>query len=210
MNELRTNAKSIQKKILQYIGQTLKCFPDLWHIRRVDFYEKLGIELNIPYENIEHYIRTGFPLPDQSTHELIKTQEELHNAIQNIFDSEVRKRGRVDEKLVTAYSQINDHLFSIIGECYSCIKKFEDCMPFFTDDFENYLISQLVYREAWPPGNKVITQEDRKFLKESLEKWPLRKIGKEQQPNISDEDISTILFAIECINRIGDSTESKD
>lgn len=203
MNQLRADAKTIQKRFLLFIGETLKIFPAAWKMPRIEFYEKLAKELNTSYENVEHYVRNGLPLPDQSTHEVPISQEELHNAIQKIFDSIIKKRDGEEEQLISTYLQFNEYLFNIIDMCYFCIKKFEDFLPFLTADFENYLISQLVYREAWPPDEKPFTQEDRKLLKESLEKFPVKKISKEEQPNVPDEDIRAILSAIEYISHIG-------
>ena len=203
MNPLRKNVNTIQKYLLRAIGATLKAFADTWGMKRVDFYFDLAEELKISSEQVEHYSRDGLPLPNRKEHEFVITQEELHKAIQNIFNSKVKDQIDNDEKTISAYLQINECLFDLINKCYSCVKKFEECMPFMTGDFENYLISQLVYREAWPADERPFTQEDRKLLKESLEKFPLKKISHEQQIEMSDEDIYEILSAITCINRVG-------
>lgn len=211
MNPLRTNAKRIQKQLLLNIGQMLPLFPDAWEMPRVEFYKKLQRELNIDpgndgdYWKIEHYVRSGFPLPDQSTHEVPIAQEALHKAIENIFNSLAKKQG-YDEERKKSCSQKNEDLLHTIDNYYAGIKKLEECMPFFTDNFENYLISHLVYREAWPSG--ITTQKDRRLLKESLEKYPIKKISHEQQLNISAKDLYKLLLAVEYINFVGNHIEA--
>lgn len=205
MNQFRKNAKNIQKYLLSAIGATLKVFAKTCEMTYEDFYGSLADELELSSEKIGHYARDGFPLPDQHTHDVRITQEELHSAIKKIFDTAAKEKG-YDEELKNNYSQINEYSLNIVDGCYSCIKKIEDCMPFLTDDFENYLIAHFVYREAWPVDT--ITQEDRRLLKESLEKFPLKKILHEQQPTVSDEDIRAILSFVEYINRLGGSIEA--
>lgn len=205
MNRLRKNVKNIQKCLLKAISVILKSFAKTFGMTYEAFYYSLAEELKLNSEKIEHYARDGLPLPNQHTHEVPIAKERLHNAIKKIFDSEAEKHG-YDEKVKNAYSEINECLLDVIDALYFCVEKFEDSMPFFTDDFENYLIAHLVYREAWPVDT--ITQEDRKLLKESLERFPIKKISHEQQPNVSDEDIRTILSAVQHINRIGSNIEA--
>ena len=207
MNPLRKNVNIIQKYLLRAIGAMLKAFADVWGMKREDFYFALAEELKISPEQVEHYSRDGLPLPDRKKHEFTITQEELHNAIQNIFNSIVKKRISNDEKTTSAYLQINECFFDLINEYYSCVKKFEDSMPFLTADFENYLVSHLVFREAWPADEKPFTQEDRKLLKESLEKYPIKKISREQQTTVSNEKIYEMLSDIEYINQIANLIE---
>ena len=92
-----TSAKAIQKRLLFFIGQTLKALPAMWGMPYVEFYIELQRELKLTpgedgaYKKDEHYIRTGLPLPDKSKNEVPIAQEELHNAINNIFASYVKK-----------------------------------------------------------------------------------------------------------------------
>lgn len=201
MKQLRKNARAIQKIFLIGIGRMLKVFAMSCEMTYEDFYYDLAEELDITDEQVKHYARDGLPFPDQHTHEVPITQKQLHNAINNIFEPKAVKKLGDDEKLIRAYSQLNEYLFSFIDDCYSCIKKWEDCMPFLTDDFEKYLISHLVYREAWP-WDKPPSSQNLKLLKESLEKYSIKRIGREPQPNISVADLYTLLSCIEYIKRI--------
>lgn len=205
MNPLMTSAKAIQKRLLFFIGQTLKAFPAMWGMPYVEFYIELQKELKLTpgedgaYKKVEHYIRTGLPLPDKSKNEVPITQEELHNAINNIFASYVKKQS-LDKEIIAFYFWLNDDILNLIDKFYARVKSFEECMPFLTADFEKYLISQLIYREAWPSPEKPFTPEDRKLLKESMEAWPLKKIAREQQPNVSDQDLYTLLSSAELLH----------
>lgn len=187
-----------------------------------EFYDELAEQLYSNSEKVEHYIRDGFPLPKPAKHDSDKedesktaqkvepiSAEDLRMALENIFDFNVAVQFGNDEELIKRHKSLNESLFSIIDKCYEVIEQFEDFMPYLTDDFENYLISQLISREAWPPNGKIFTEEDRKLLKESLEKWPLKKVNKKPQPNTCTEDIYKILSAVEIINRMGNIQNRK-
>lgn len=210
VNSLIAGARELQKRLLWCIGRALKVFPEMWKMPYVEFYIELQKELKLTpnedgdYKKVEHYIRTGLPLPNKSTNEVPITQEDLRNAIKNIFASHVNKAGQ-NNKQIEVYTQANEYILEIIDELYVHIKAFQEFMPFLTDDFESYLISQLVYREAWPPLETPFTQEDRKLLKESLKKWPLKKIEREQQPNISEEDLYALLSSTERLRKWSES-----
>ena len=205
MNSLMKSAKAIQKRLLLCIGQTLKAFPEMWEMPYIEFYIELQKELKLTpgedgaYKKVEHYIRSGLPLPDKFTNEVPITQEELHNAIKNIFASRAKKL-QLDKKRIQGYSKINEHILNLIDEFYANIKLFEECMPFLTADFEKYLISHLIYREAWPPAGKPFTQEDRELLKEAMKSWPLKKIERNPQLNISEQSLYTLLSSAELLH----------
>ena len=97
----------------------------IWHI-------ELQKELKLTpgedgaYKKVEHYIRSGLPLPDKFTNEVPITQEELHNAIKNIFASRAKKL-QLDKKRIQGYSKINEHILNLIDEFYANIKL---CHPY--------------------------------------------------------------------------------
>lgn len=200
MNSLRTNAKNIQKCHLFGIAILLGAFPDMWKMPHSKFYEQLATQLNIPYESVKHYMRDGLPLPEQSSHEIPIKLKELRNAVQNIFASVIEKWDDNSENRVKLYSTMYEVLFDLIEKSYLIVEGIDASVPFLTDDSINYLIAHLVFREAWPEDGRPFTQEDRKLLKESMEKFSLGKLSHKRQPNVSVEDIFSILGAIECTN----------
>ncbi len=215
MNSVTRNVKERQKACLCVIGISLKVFAVICGMTQSEFCFRLAEELNLKNKTendvadhkIEHYMRDGFPLPNQTTHKIPIDKEKLCIALEKIFNSQIenwKSNGKNNDahmqkwtgdngKNIPLYMEMQEDFFELIECLLQCVYSLEKLLPYATEDFLYGLVSHLRNYEAWPNEETVCTKRVRRLLKKSADSYPSKKLAKMPQPNVSVEDLLRLL-----------------
>lgn len=215
MNSVTRNVKECQKVWLLVTGISLKVFPVICGMTQSEFCFRLAEELNLKNKTendvadykIEHYMRDGFPLPNQTTHKLPIDKEKLCIALEKIFNSQIenwKSNGKNNDahmqewagdngKNIPFYTELKEIFFDIAEIFFQCVYSFEKLLPFATEDFLYRLVAHLLNYGAWPNEETVCTKRVCRLLKKSTDSYPSKKLAKMPPPNVSVEDLLRLL-----------------
>ncbi len=215
MNSVTRNVKERQKICLLVIGISLKVFPVICGMTQSEFCFRLAEELNLTNKTgndvadhkIEHYMRDGLPLPEQTTHNLPIDKEKLCIALEKIFNSQIenwKSNGKNNDahmqewagdngKNIPLYTEVKELIFGIAESSFQYVYTLEKLLPFATENFLYGLVSHLLNYEAWPNEETVCTKRVCRLLKKSTDSYPSKKLAKMPQPNVSVEDLLRLL-----------------